>query len=86
MAFFMCGDVRLMLSIPEKPEFDHPSSVLYYNVDDIHEAYEALSSRGVIFRGEPHEIGKLGDRTIYMAFYSDSEGNTLAIQSEVVAR
>ncbi len=29
LAFFMCGDVRLMLSVAESPEFDHPSSILY---------------------------------------------------------
>jgi catechol 2,3-dioxygenase-like lactoylglutathione lyase family enzyme len=26
LAFFMCGDVRLMLSVAESPEFDHASS------------------------------------------------------------
>lgn len=83
MAFFMCGDVRLMLSVPEKSEFDHPGSVIYYAVDDIHEAYDQLRSKGVEFSDEPHEIGKLGDVTVYMAFFKDSEGNTLAIQSEV---
>ena len=36
LAFFMCGDVRLMLSVAESPEFDHPSSILYFRVDDIH--------------------------------------------------
>ena len=27
LSFFQCGGVRLMLTIPEKPEFDHPSSI-----------------------------------------------------------
>ena len=35
LAFFDCGGVRLMLSRPEKPEFDHPSSILYFTVPDI---------------------------------------------------
>jgi catechol 2,3-dioxygenase-like lactoylglutathione lyase family enzyme len=35
LAFFDCAGVRLMLSPPEKPEFDHPSSVLYLVVPDI---------------------------------------------------
>jgi len=30
LAFFACGGMRLMLSRAEKPEFDHPSSVLYF--------------------------------------------------------
>ncbi|QSO52700.1 VOC family protein [Alicyclobacillus curvatus] len=83
MAFFMCGDVRLMLSVPEKAEFDHPGSIIYYAVDDIYETYEELKSKGVEFHGDPHEIGKLGSVTVYMAFFNDSEGNMLAIQAEV---
>lgn len=86
MAFFMCGDVRLMLSVPEGPEFDGPGSVIYYAVDDIYQAYEDLGSKGVAFKGVPHEIGKLGDVTVYMAFFNDTEGNLLAIQSEVTAK
>ena len=35
LAFFDCGGVRLMLDRPEKPEFDHPSSILYFAVPDI---------------------------------------------------
>ena len=35
LAFFDCGGVRLMLSPPEKPEFDHPSSILYFKVANI---------------------------------------------------
>jgi len=82
MAFFMCGDVRLMLSVPEGPEFDHHGSVIYYAVNDIQEAYDDLRSKGVEFTRPPHEIGKLGDVTVYMAFFHDSENNLLAIQAE----
>ena len=35
MAFFDCGGVRLMLAVPEKPEFDHPGSIFYFKVADI---------------------------------------------------
>ncbi|QQE79131.1 VOC family protein [Alicyclobacillus sp. SO9] len=85
MAFFQCGEVRLMLTVPEGE--DTPSgdqtSVIYYNVDDINETYNHLVSQGVVFKGEPHEIGKLGDRSILMAFLNDTEGNLMAIQAEV---
>mgnify|MGYP003694735889 CR=1 FL=1 len=30
LAFFDCDGIRLMLSLPAKPEFDHPSSVIYF--------------------------------------------------------
>jgi catechol 2,3-dioxygenase-like lactoylglutathione lyase family enzyme len=43
MAFFACGSLRLMLAVPEKPEFDHPSSVIYFKVDNIQRAFDTLS-------------------------------------------
>ncbi len=46
MAFFQCGEVRLMLGIPSAPEFDHPSSIIYYHVADIEATHQALVSRG----------------------------------------
>jgi catechol 2,3-dioxygenase-like lactoylglutathione lyase family enzyme len=54
LAFFDCGGVRLMLSIPEKGEQDHLSSVIYYAVPDIHEAHRSPSARGVSFEDAPH--------------------------------
>ena len=83
MAFFDCGGIRLMLSLPEKPEFDHPGSILYYRVPDIQQAHAALRGRGVAFEGEPHLIAKLPDHDLWMAFLRDSEGNLLALMSEV---
>ncbi|MFC0216480.1 VOC family protein [Paenibacillus chartarius] len=83
MAFFQLGAVRLLLSFAENAEFDHPSSVLYYSVPDIHTAYELLRSRNVPLLGEPHAIGRLGDRETWMAFFRDSENNVMAIMSEV---
>jgi len=82
LTFFDCGGVRLMLGLPEKPEFDHPSSVLYFKVGDIRDAHRELVSRGVAFRDQPHLIAKLPDREIWMAFFDDGEGNLLAITSE----
>ena len=35
LAFFDCAGVRLMLSEPEKPEFDHPASIIYYRVTNM---------------------------------------------------
>ena len=34
MAFFDCNGINLMLATPEKPEFDHPSSIIYFNVEN----------------------------------------------------
>lgn len=83
LAFFDCGGVRLMLSTAEEAEFDHPSSILYFKVDDIRATHAAMSARGVEFRNEPHLVAKLPDHELWMAFFRDSEGNTLALMSEV---
>ncbi len=83
MAFFDCAGVRLMLATPEKPEFDHPASIIYYRVDDIQAAAEALRARDVAFDSEPTEVHKTDTMTLWMAFLRDSEGNPLAMMSEV---
>ena len=83
MAFFDCGGIRLMLGIPEEKEFDHPGSVLYFKVDDIRATHAVFQERGVTFRTEPHLIAKMPDHELWMAFFQDSEGNTLALMSEV---
>ena len=83
LAFFDCGGVRLMLSGAESPEFDHPGSVLYYKVDDINATYESLKKRGADFIDAPHLIAKMDDHDLWMVFLRDTEGNTLALMSEV---
>ena len=83
MAFFDCGGVRLMVSLPEPKEHDHPGSVLYFRVDDIERAFADLTERGVPFEGKPHLIAKMPDHELWMAFFKDTEGNTLALMSEV---
>jgi len=83
LSFFNCGGVRLMLSPPEKPEFDHPGSVLYFMVPDIEAAYRQLVAKDVKFEDKPHLIARLPDHELWMTFFRDSEGNLLALMSEV---
>ncbi len=83
LAFFDCGGVRLMLSPPEAPEFDHASSILYFRVQDIGGAHELLSGRGVKFRDTPHKIADMPDHELWMTHFDDTEGNLHALMSEV---
>jgi methylmalonyl-CoA/ethylmalonyl-CoA epimerase len=83
MAFFMCGPVRLMLSIADSPQYDHPGSILYYKVDDIRATHQALVAKGVVFSGEPHMIAKMPDHELWLADFRDTEGNTAALMAEV---
>lgn len=83
MAFFDCGGVRLMLGVAEKPEFDHPASIVYYTVEDIHKTHEILTSRGVQFESNPHLVARMPDFELWMAFFRDLDNNMLALMSEV---
>ena len=85
LAFFNCGGVRLMLDVAEKPEFDHPSSVLYFAVPDITAAHRQMLAGGVRFEDQPHLIAKMPDHDLWMTFFRDSEQNLLALMSEVRA-
>ncbi len=85
MAFFDCDGVVLMLSIPSSEQFDHPSSIIYFQVDDIAAYHQDLMQRGVDFLQKPHFVANMGDRQVWMAFFKDSEGNILALRSLIPA-
>jgi methylmalonyl-CoA/ethylmalonyl-CoA epimerase len=82
MAFFDCAWVRLFLSKAEKPEFDR-TSTLYYRVGSVQEAHSKLQARGVKFVDQPHVVHEDARHELWMAFFNDTEGNVLAIMSEV---
>lgn len=82
MAFFDAGGVRLMLSKPSAEEFDHANSILYFDVNDIHAAYQDLQSRGVVFVDEPHLVGKTGTHEIWACACRDPENNVIELMEE----
>jgi len=83
MAFFDCGGIRIMLGIPDRPDLDHPASIIYYRVDDIERIYETFNARGVEFIAKPHLVAPMPDYDLWLADFKDSEGNLLALMSEV---
>jgi methylmalonyl-CoA/ethylmalonyl-CoA epimerase len=83
LAFLQCAQTRLMLDAAAEPEFDHPSSILYFSVPDINAAHERMKALGVEFRDQPHMIARMPDHELWMTFFKDTEGNTLALMSEV---
>jgi len=83
LAFFDCDGIRLMLSPPEKPEFDHPSSILYFKVEDIQQAYAELRARNVTTEGVPNLVAKMPDHDLWLAEFRDSEGNVMCLMAEV---
>ena len=86
LAFFDCGGVRLMLedrSIMEVAGL-HNDSVLYFRVADIHAAQDALTKKGVAFKGAPHMIYRHPDGTEeWMTFFDEPGGGILSLMSQV---
>jgi methylmalonyl-CoA/ethylmalonyl-CoA epimerase len=72
-----------MLAVSESEEFDHPSSVLYFSVEDIQAVFASLTECGVRFEGLPHLIAKMDTYDLWMAFFRDSENNLLSLMSNV---
>jgi len=83
MAFFDCGGIRLLLGLPDRPEFDHPSSIIYYRVKDIQQSCEVLRSRGVSIEEEPAFVARLQDHDLWLAFFRDVDQNPICLMSEV---
>jgi methylmalonyl-CoA/ethylmalonyl-CoA epimerase len=82
LGFFDCGGVRLMLDGPASEQAGQ-SSVVYYKVSDLDEAFATLSARGVVFEADPHLIATLPDHELWMAFFRDPDTNLIALMSEV---
>lgn len=83
LSFFDCGGVRLMLDRPEKKEFDHPSSILYFSVPDIQAAHQRVVDAGVTIVESPRVIAAMPDHDLWMSFFRDTEGNVMSLMSEV---
>jgi predicted enzyme related to lactoylglutathione lyase len=83
LAFFDCSGISLMLSAPAKPEFDHPSSIIYFKVADIQQATRILTERGVVFEEQPSFVANMGTYDLWLSAFRDSESNLFGLMSEV---
>ena len=59
-----------------------PQGVVYFRCADIALAVRELSGRGVPSTRKPHLIAKMDDHDLWMAFFKDPEGHTLALMQE----
>jgi len=82
LAFMDCGGVRLMFSPPERPEFDHPASILYYAVADLDRSHAALAAAGVPCEQPPVLVARMPDHELWMAAYRDPAGNLFELMGE----
>jgi methylmalonyl-CoA/ethylmalonyl-CoA epimerase len=84
LAFFDCGGTRLMLdtNLAKDGQLQH-SPMLYLLVPDIGAAFARLEARQVKIVHAPRLVAKMPDHELWMGFFEDSEGNTLALMAEL---
>jgi methylmalonyl-CoA/ethylmalonyl-CoA epimerase len=82
LTFFDCCGVRLMLEKAKEASDAGCASPIYFACPDIVLAVRELSNRNVAFTSKPHLIAKMEDHDLWMAFFEDPDGNTLALMQE----
>lgn len=83
LAFFECGNTRLMLTTLQGEEKDHKTSVIYYRVEDIQKAAEQLKRKGVSFVRDPQMAAKMEDHELWIGFIRDPDETLVGIMAEV---
>ena len=82
LSFFDCAGVRLLLDKVEGPGPVTPQGCIYFRCADIALAVGELTGRGASFTSKPHLIAKMDDHDLWMAFFTDPDGHTLALMQE----
>jgi len=83
MAFFDCGGVRLLVGVMPAGQDAQRGSTIYFEVPDIAAVYSALTAKGVGFKAEPHLVNRTPKSELWLAEFTDPDGNQLALMSEV---
>jgi methylmalonyl-CoA/ethylmalonyl-CoA epimerase len=80
LTFFDCAGVRLLLEKTTEPVT--PRGCLYFRCADIALTVAELERRGLTFTSHPHLIARMDDHDLWMAFFADPDGHTLAVMQE----
>jgi methylmalonyl-CoA/ethylmalonyl-CoA epimerase len=82
LTFFDCSGVRLLIEKSEVPQSGPQTSAIYFSCTDITIGMSELERRGVTFTTGPHLIAPMEDHDLWMAFFEDPDGHTLALMHE----
>ncbi len=83
MAFFQCGGVRLLVGVMPRGEAAQRGATIYFHVADIGAVHTTLKKAGVNFRAEPHVVHRTPQSELWLAEFTDPDGNQLALMSDV---
>lgn len=84
-AFFQCGDVRLLVGVPESAEHQQRGGTVGFRVRDIQAVHATLSARGVAFQASPHVVHRTATSELQLAALRDPDGNQLSLMADVSA-
>jgi methylmalonyl-CoA/ethylmalonyl-CoA epimerase len=83
LVFFDCAGVRLLLEkTTGHSENVVQGSPIYFSCADMTLAVRELQQRGIVFTSMPHLIAPMEDHDLWMAFFEDPDGHTLALMHE----
>jgi len=82
LTFFDCAGVRLLLERTVDVAALRPQGCIYFRCADITLTVAELKKRGLAFTSKPHRIAKMDDHDLWMAFFEDPDGHTLAVMQE----
>jgi methylmalonyl-CoA/ethylmalonyl-CoA epimerase len=83
MAFFACGGIRLLVGVVPAGQKPQRGSAIYFRVKDIDAVFSTLNAEGVKFAAPPHVVNRTRESELWLAEFSDPDGNHLALMSEV---
>ena len=83
MAFFNCGGVRLLVGVMPPGQKAQRGSAIYFQVPDMRAVHSSLKGKGVAFQAEPHIVNRTPTSELWLAEFTDPDGNQLALMSEV---
>ena len=86
MAFFTCGPVRLLVGVMPPGQKAQRGSAIYFRVKDINAVFSSLKSNGVDFVASPHVVSRTPKSELWLAEFTDPDGNQLALMSEVASQ
>ena len=78
LAFFQCGDTRLMLSGGPSEE---GGTMLYYGVGDVAEACRKIEAGGGAVVEPARQIAEVDGKPVHLAILDDGEGNRFGLIS-----
>ena len=82
MAFFSCGGVRILVGVTPQGQTPQRGSTIYFQVPDIDAVYASLKEKGVEFKAAPHVVNRTQQSDLWLAEFTDPDGNQLALMAE----